>query len=158
MMNFIQPEKYQSEAESTFLKLKDMIFINLPWAKIEHIGSSAIKGAISKGDLDVFVGVPGNKFEESLRLLKSLDFQIKQDTLRNSSLCMLETQSYDMDTAIQLVELGSSFENFLIFRDKLNLRSDLVASYNLMKENCTGKAEEEYRAIKSIFIQKVLSQ
>ncbi|CAM3485341.1 hypothetical protein PAMA111031_04255 [Paraphotobacterium marinum] len=41
-----------------FEKYKNKIQSILPKAKIEHIGSSSIPNAISKGDLDILIGVP----------------------------------------------------------------------------------------------------
>ena len=114
-MKFFYPREYLKEATETFVSIKWRIQSVLPSARIEHIGSSAISGALSKGDLDVFVGVNGEEFEDSLKKLKGLSFAVKKGNLRTSSLCMLEAFDYQMDVGIQLVELGSKFEFFLVF-------------------------------------------
>lgn len=62
-----------------------------------------------------------------------------------------------MDVAIQLVENGSSFEDFIRFRDLMNARPDLVQNYNELKIRCTGLGEDDYREIKSKFIEDVLA-
>lgn len=156
-MKFYQPSEYQSKANAVFEQVSRQLFSVLPEAKIEHVGSSAIAGAISKGDLDIFVGVVKQEFSKALTAIEKLGFQIKQETLRTESLCMLETSEYDMDVAIQLVELGSQFENFLVFRDRLNADPALIESYNSLKSESTGLSSEEYREKKSEFIRKVLS-
>ena len=53
-----------------FVQLKHDLDQSLKDARIEHIGLSAIVGSISKGDLDVFVGVKVENFEKSLETIK----------------------------------------------------------------------------------------
>ena len=83
---------------------------------VRGLGASSIPGAISKGDLDVFVGVARCRFDKSILLLGEIGFSEKQDTLRTPSLCMLESREYSYDVAVQLVENGSHFEMFFIWR------------------------------------------
>ena len=56
-VKFLEPEAYQPLARELFNRSSSLIRQALPAARIEHIGSSAIEGAVSKGDLDIFVGV-----------------------------------------------------------------------------------------------------
>ena len=56
-MIFFHPKDYLKETTKIFNAVKKKIAVKLPSAQIEHIGSSAIKGALSKGDLDIFVEV-----------------------------------------------------------------------------------------------------
>lgn len=152
-MCFLAPENYQPRLKQLYDKLAAKVSVNLPEAEVEHIGSSAIKGAYSKGDLDVLVRVSKDKFLPSVKIIESLGFSIKKGTLRTESLCMLEGKD---DVAIQLIEAGSQFENFVHFRNKMNRRPDLVEQYNQLKLNCTGLTAEEYRARKSKFIGAIL--
>ena len=155
-MQFFHPRDYLKKAKDTYCLINRRIQSVLPSAKIEHIGSSAIIGALSKGDLDVFVGVAVEEFKNSLEKLKRNGFKVKKDTFKTSSLCMLETFDYEIDVGIQLVELGSEFEMFLIFRDLMNSSKSLVEEYNDLKTKSTGLKPDDYRAIKSKFIEKVL--
>lgn len=155
-MQFYDQEKYIDKCEKNFQLYKDKILEIIPGVRVEHIGASAIKGAISKGDLDIFIGVNKNKFEEYIGELKTLGFHEKKDTLRTSELCMLETYK-NIDVAIQVVVNGSEFEFFLEFRDKLNQSPKLVEEYNQMKRRCKGLEHEKYREEKSNFIESVLN-
>ncbi|WP_371317042.1 GrpB family protein [Aeromonas sp. sia0103] len=49
----------------------------LPKARVEHIGASSIPLAISKGDLDIFIGVESDELEAAVQLLTTLGFQEK---------------------------------------------------------------------------------
>lgn len=120
-MEFFHPEDYLKEATDTFHLIEKRLKAILPLATVEHIGSSAITGALSKGDLDVF--------------------------------------DYKIDVGIQLVALESEFEKiFSTFRDVMNKNPSLVKEYNNLKNKSGGLDSEDYRAIKSKFIEKILSQ
>ena len=57
---------------SAFNSYQKDISTLLPFAKIEHIGSSAIPNAISKGDLDIYIEVMSEQFEFAIEQLKHL--------------------------------------------------------------------------------------
>ena len=156
-MKFLKPHEYQYKAINAFNKLEVVIKSKIPNARIEHIGSSSIDHAISKGDLDIFVGVNKIDFESSLESLINLGFKIKADTFRSTELCMLECFDFDFDVGIQLVDLSSKHINFLKFRDKLKHDSKLLEEYNHLKLSCKDLSPEAYRERKSKFIHQVLS-
>ena len=156
-MQFLLPRQYQPRLNRIFSQVAGEILQRLPDARVEHIGASSIPGAISKGDLDVFVGIRRSEFRQSILLLREIGFSEKQETLRTPSLCMLESERYGCDVAVQLVENGSRFEMFLEFRDALQRDPKLVADYNNMKRRCEALDENRYREIKSTFIERILA-
>lgn len=117
-MVFLEPDQYQQRCAQLFNSYKKDISSLLPFAKIEHIGSSAIPNAISKGDLDIYVEVGPDQFEFAIAQLKTLNFIEKQNTLRTDELCMLKSLNND-DVAFQIVVTHSVFTFFLTFRNKL---------------------------------------
>ena len=156
-MKFYSAEQYQASCEELFLQYGREIQNLLPNARIEHIGASSIPSAVSKGDLDIFIGVESFELEYAVQTLTSLGFQEKDDTLRTSELCMLESTSTD-DVAFQVVANGSEFECFLAFRNELRANSVLVQQYNELKMSCEGWPQDEYREKKSAFVEHVLRQ
>lgn len=154
-MKFYRAEQYQASCEDLFLRYEREVKNLLPNARVEHVGASSIPLAISKGDLDIFIGVESDELNAAIELLTTLGFQEKADTLRTSELCMLESTSGD-DVAFQLVANGSEFEFFLIFRDKLRAAPSLVQQYNALKMSCEGQSQDDYRRKKSDFINHVL--
>ncbi|MCK0913353.1 GrpB family protein [Acinetobacter pittii] len=155
-MIFLEPEQYQQRCTQLFNSYQKEISTLLPFAKIEHIGSSAIPNAISKGDLDIYVEVKSDQFEFAIAQLKTLNFIEKQNTLRTHELCMLESLNND-DVAFQIVVTDSVFTFFLTFKNKLISSPTLVNEYNQLKLQCSHLDPDQYRTIKSDFINRVLN-
>ncbi len=156
IMKFLPPEDYQARNIALFSDLEGQILEELPRARVEHVGASAVPGAFSKGDLDVFVGVPPEEMAAAIKAIQKLGFTAKQGTLRTPELCMLELEANDPGIAIQVVANGSRFEFFITFRDALIQSPELLSSYNQLKERCSGATQESYRDKKSSFIESVL--
>jgi GrpB-like predicted nucleotidyltransferase (UPF0157 family) len=155
-MKFLSPGIYQPKAWLVYHQLREQILTVLPSARIEHIGSSALDGVVSKGDLDIFVGVDANAFTHAISVLQALRFTIKENTLRTDELCPFESFEFPLDVGVQLVANGSEFENFLKFRDLLNGSASLREQYNKLKFDATGFEAQQYREIKSRFIEDLL--
>lgn len=156
-MKFYIPEQYQPNCHERFNHYQSKIQQLLPNVRIEHIGASSIPQAISKGDLDIFIGVEANELESTVNSLKLLGFVEKLDTLRTAHLCMLESTTGE-DVALQVVANGTEFECFLTFRDHLRANPDLVRQYNDLKLTCVGLTADDYRAKKSLFVAQVLAE
>ncbi|MEZ8360483.1 GrpB family protein [Vibrio splendidus] len=154
-MKFYPAEQYQADCNELFVRYERDIKKLIPNARVEHVGASSIPSAVSKGDLDIFVGVELGELEDAIERLTTLGFSEKLDTLRTPELCMLESTSGD-DVALQVVANGSEFECFLRFRDKLRANPALVEQYNTLKMSCEGWPQDEYREKKADFIEHVL--
>lgn len=126
-------------------------------AGVEHIGASAIPGAISKGDLDILVLVAPSELEVFKAAIERSGFAEKAGTLRTPELCMMVHPDHN-HLAIQVVARGSEFQHlFLAFRDALRADERLVREYNEIKLAAAGLQNEEYRAAKEQFIRAVLN-
>ncbi len=156
-MEFVEQANYLPRLESIFDELKEKLQMVLPNSRIEHVGSSSIPGAISKGDLDIFLGVNQVDFSKAIKMTETIGFREKTDTQRTKSLCMMVTDFYIEDVAIQIVANNTEFESFIEFRDRLRKNPELVTTYNKLKLDCKGMPHEQYREIKSSFIESVLN-
>ena len=155
-LRFLEPHQYQSGVAQLYEEITSDVGRLLPSARIEHIGASSIPGAVSKGDLDVFVGVEPEDLSKAVQLLVHNGYVVKPDTLRDESLCMLENSAHEYPVALQIVANGSEYEMFLTFRDRVRQSKSLLKEYNQMKYLCEGMSENTYREHKSAFIDKVL--
>lgn len=126
----------------------------IPFADIQHIGSTAIRGSITKGDLDISVCVLRSEFPEASEKLDSYASR------HADSLSTHEYQPYikateTTDVGIQLFVSGSVFEQrFLVWRDMLRSDATLLAKYNSLKEHYEGSQMSAYREAKASFISK----
>lgn len=77
-MKFYKADDYQASCEKLYRKYELEVAAILPDAVIEHIGASSIPNLVSKGDLDIFVGVEGNELEKAVKLLSTLGFNEKK--------------------------------------------------------------------------------
>jgi GrpB-like predicted nucleotidyltransferase (UPF0157 family) len=118
-MKLFDSSNYQAQAATVFASVADEVSHLLPDVQIEHIGASAIPGAVSKGDLDICVLVAPQAHAQAVQVLEAASYAIKADTLRTPALCMLLSPRADMDVALQVVAKGSEFEFFLHLRDAL---------------------------------------
>lgn len=157
-MKFLAPESYQSQARRLFRSLARRIRSQLGSARIEHIGSSAVAGVWSKGDLDIFVGVDPREFARAKTTLRGMGFVEKRRTLRNASLWPFTARGLPSEVGIQLVANGSMFEFFLTFRDLLRRDARLRSDYNRLKRSCSSLTPAAYRRTKARFITRTLSR
>ncbi|XOV83657.1 MAG: GrpB family protein [bacterium] len=143
----------EEEIGSLYSVIETKLSTLIPFASIDHIGSTSIPGSVTKGDLDIGLSVPETKFREALSLL---DSQYSRNT------ASLSTDQYQpfiashgsQEVAIQLFVGGTIFEKrFLFWRDELIKNPGLLSRYNALKLKYEGKAMTEYRDAKSQFIR-----
>ncbi len=151
-MKLIESSEIYSIALKHFEQWKSIFKTEFPHASFEHIGSTAIKGALTKGDIDFYLEVEVSKHKQVVNRLLELGFSIKPDTHRDTNLCMVNND----DFAIQVVSKGSKYEFFKHFRDKINQDPNSLKQYNALKISAKNLSEEDYRKIKSTFIESLL--
>ena len=128
----------------------------LPFAEIEHIGSTAIRGALTKGDLDVLVRVSAEDFRAAEEALAGL-FARNEGTARTETFASFKDDATEPPVGIQLVVRGTDWDVFSRFRDALNNEHRLVIQYNELKERYRNCSVDEYRSGKEAFIERVLN-
>jgi len=155
-MQLFTADAYQAPLAARFEALALALREWVPEGRLEHIGSSAVPGAVSKGDLDVCLIVAAAAHADTVARLLAQGYTEQRDTLRTPELCMLNAPQQAPEHAVQVVAAGSKFENFLRFRDALRADPALVEQYNLVKRRSVGLGEHGYREAKSRFIVSVL--
>lgn len=151
-VNFKPTEEFLDKADKLFKEQKARILTIIPNAKIEHIGSTAIAGSITKGDLDINVRVLKGHFNEAVAELKKL-YDINQPENWNGDFASFKND--DLDVGIQLTVLGSKADDFVKLRDILINNPAYLAEYNQMKQKYESKDMDEYRSAKADFFQKL---
>jgi GrpB-like predicted nucleotidyltransferase (UPF0157 family) len=143
-------------AEILFESIRSTLRPLLPLdASIEHIGATAIPGCETKGDLDLVIRVSAGSFS-LCRSVLSERYAANTGSVRTEAFAAFEDSTAPMPLGIQLVVVGSEFDGFLGFRDRLKADASLVQQYNVLKRAFHSKAHEQYRAAKAAFIESTM--
>ncbi len=140
-------------AARLFGEVESRILEILPHAQIEHIGSTAIRGSLTKGDLDVLVRVSSHDFQESDRALGTI-FKRNKGSDRTEAFSAFLDSSTSPKLGVQLVVAGTEFDTFVKWVEQLESDRDLRNAYDDLKARFHGKDMKKYREAKSEFIVK----
>ena len=92
----------------------------LPGVEIEHVGSTAIPGALTKGDLDLLVRVPAERFDVAVAALRDLYAIHQPENWTPTYASFVDGASHDPPVGVQLAVAGSADDAlFAPFRDAL---------------------------------------
>lgn len=130
-------------------------------AKIEHVGSTAVKGLGGKGIIDVLICVPKNKMLSVKEKLIKMGYKFSLTGGDKDRLFFYKDYGFfnKRRLHLHLTYLDSRTSKVLIkFRDKLNNNLKLREEYALIKKKAVllNKKEKEYRDFKKEFIEKVV--
>jgi GrpB-like predicted nucleotidyltransferase (UPF0157 family) len=65
----VREEEIRGRVVTIFARRQAELEGMLPGARIEHVGSTAVPGSLTKGDLDICVIVDGEEFERASQVL-----------------------------------------------------------------------------------------
>jgi GrpB-like predicted nucleotidyltransferase (UPF0157 family) len=143
--------------QSVFISATSVIRSLLPVAEIEHVGATAIPGAITKGDLDIMVRVSAADFPHAIAQLKTA-FGIKQHENWNATFASFgEDTAYALPLGVQLVVKGSESDFFIFLRDYLLQNPGALEIYNQLKQRHAPEGSEAYRQAKNRFFSEILA-
>lgn len=154
-VRFQPVSNFLEQANKAFGKQKVRIKQLLPLADVQHVGSTSIPKAITKGDLDVVVRVPKEEFKKAIGLLKSI-YEINQPKNWSDTFASFkDDRNLAIDFGAQLVVTGSKSDDFIKMRDIMIEHPELVAELNKIKMKYDGKSMKDYRKEKANFFQKL---
>lgn len=145
---------FTDKANKLFKEQKNIISDLIPSAKIEHIGSTAIPGSITKGDLDMNIRILKENFNHTIKVLKKL-YEINQPENWTENFASFKSRINGTDLGIQLTILSSSADDFVKLRNVLIKSPDLTKEFNLIKQTYNGKDIDEYRKEKAKFFERL---
>jgi GrpB-like predicted nucleotidyltransferase (UPF0157 family) len=154
-VEFVEEAQVREAVLVVFDDLRTTLGKLLPDARIEHIGSTAIPDAITKGDLDVCVLVERGDFREADRVVAE-HFARNVGSDRTESLSSFVDDTKAVPVGIQLVVRGSREDFFVQWRDLLRRSPEVMRTYNELKRRWHGRSHEGYRGEKSTFIEREL--
>jgi GrpB-like predicted nucleotidyltransferase (UPF0157 family) len=128
----------------------------LPRARIEHVGSTAVPGSVTKGDLDICVVVEPADFADADALLGGR-YRRNPASIHTAEFAAFTADGGAIDVGIQLVAAGSRWDAFVRWRDLLRNDPEARRAYDALKRRYEGKPMDAYRAAKSDFIDRTMS-
>jgi len=155
MVYFRKQEKFSRLAEELFLKERKRILRVIPNADIQHIGSTAIPGSLTKGDLDIQVRVRQKDFEKVQNALSKTYKPNKGNPPTKTYVSFKDTKT-KIPLGVQLTVIGFKEDNFMTLRDILANDKKYLEKYNALKNRYQGKSMKEYRKAKGRFVEEVL--
>lgn len=142
-------ERASALFEATVSALRE----RMPWAEFHHVGSTAVPGSLTKGDLDIAVRVPADRFGEAEAELASA-FERNTGSDRTDDFAAFEDNDVQPHLGIQLVVKGSEADTFHTWVRQLTTDDSLRSDYDELKRQHQGGEMANYRAAKAAFIQQ----
>lgn len=127
----------------------------VPGAQIEHVGSTAIPGSITKGDLDVQVRVVASDYRAAEERLREL-YDVNVGGFSGNDAISFEDYSDQPHVGVHLTVVGGSADIQWRFRDLLLASEPLRQEYDDLKRRFEGKSMAKYRDSKADFVERVL--
>ncbi len=155
MVYFQKQEKLKERAGKIFLKERKRILRAIPSADIQHIGSTAIPGSLTKGDLDIQVRVEQKDFEKAQDALSKM-YKPNKGNPPTKTYASFKDTDMKIPLGVQLTVIGSKEDNFTALRDILVSDEKHLQTYNALKKRYQGKSMREYRKAKGAFVERVL--
>ncbi len=145
IMHFVDLKTIQDVVDTEFEKQKAQLNKLIPSADIQHVGSTAVPGSITKGDIDIQVRVNANEFVEACKKLTKYYATSRRDEIWKDGFASFETYNNpDIPVGIQLTVTGSKYDEFYKVRDLFIKDPALLEEYNEIKRGCEGKTYLEY--------------
>jgi GrpB-like predicted nucleotidyltransferase (UPF0157 family) len=146
-------------AEAAFQQHRRVVLALLPGAEVEHVGATAVPGALTKGDVDVLVRVGEDDFPAAVDVLSDV-YPIHQPHNWTPTLASFKAKEpAELEVGVQLVVAGSDADRwFGPFRDALIDSPALLAQYNQLKQRLDGLDYARYTELKGEFVERVLRQ
>lgn len=149
IMHFVDLETIQEVANIEFEKQRQSLHKLIPSADIRHVGSTAVPGSITKGDIDIQIRVEKMKFGDALEILsKHYNPNRKNEIWRDGFASFEDYSNPTIPVGVQLTVTGSKYDEFYKVRDLLIEDTALLEKYNDIKRSCEGKTYAEYRKCK----------
>ena len=159
---------YTAEWNDEFIRVKSELMqnLNIEENRIEHIGSTAIKGMSAKPILDIIVGVDDiQNVEESIfNGLKNVGFlRLRVERPKEIILAKFTDKTYEEKTHyIHLVEFQKErWNNLIFFRDYLNSNVQARKKYLEIKLEYLKKSSigiNEYTDYKEEFVKNIFKK
>ena len=156
VFTLIDPELARGRAEKLYIVMRRMLVEVLPPnTDVRHIGATAVPGCWTKGDLDILIRLPVERFAAADAMLES-KFDRNVGSVRAATFSAFEDASHDPHVGLQLTAIDGHYDFFHLFVEALRSSPRLVREYNELKRAHHGVDMNVYRSAKDVFVERVL--
>lgn len=152
LVNFYEHRFFNDKAHELFLEHREKIKQVVPKADIQHVGSTAIPGTLTKGDLDIQVRVTQEQFQQAVQALSTL-YSINDGSVKTETFQAFKDDTTDPPLGVQLTIKDSEFDFFHKFRDVLLMSEEYRRKYDELKSCYEGRDMDRYREAKNEFFE-----
>jgi len=146
-----------SDAAGWFSEVAAHVGTGLPGADVEHVGSTAVPGCLTKGDLDVLVRVPSDAFLSSVKVLDGLLARSPRND-PTGDYVEYDYVGRGFSASVQLTVMDEWHDRrFHGLKALLTSDPRALERYNGMKREYEGRPMEEYRRAKALLIESLLA-
>lgn len=128
-----------------------------PTAEIEHIGSTAIPGTLTKGDIDVVLRISATDFADVITALRQVYAEAQRENWTADFASFKDDQTGPLPFGIQVVVRGTENDDFVRLRDLLRTEADARSRYNAVKQAHADADFEAYWRAKDRLIRELLA-
>ena len=148
-------QTFLRDSQELFNSQKKKVLEIFPNADVEHIGSTAVPNALTKGDVDLQIRILSEDF---LKIRKWLDNNFQrnnEDVWSETYASFKDDENYVLPLGIQLTVIGGELD--ILFQNQQALLSspEVLDRYNELKERFQNKNMDEYRKAKAEFFKNL---
>jgi len=155
LVHFAPEDHFREEVAQLFEKVQSQVLTLVPTADVQHVGSTAIPGSLTKGDLDVQVRVTESEYPAAKAQLSKM-YSVNLGGFAADDAISFEHSSSLPTLGIHLTVIGGSADIQWKFRDLLAASPALREQYDQLKRQFEGGLMEEYRSAKAEFVSRAL--
>lgn len=149
-VHFHPEEVFRQRVRTAWERESGRLRALLPNADLQHVGSTAVPGALTKGDLDIQVRVPPASFAAAEAAL-AVTYARNAGNPARERFASFEAHGGDVDVGIQLTSIDGTDDSFWRFRELLLTDKDVRAAYDALKRAHDGGPMDDYRRAKDRF-------
>ena len=153
-MSFVPESEVRESVARLYSRLEKQLGELLPGADIQHVGSTAIPGCMTKGDLDIQVRVPPQTYAEAKRKLAEI-YEINDGGFVADDATSFEDYATQPPHGVHLTVVNGSCDIQWRFRDAIRASEELRREYDEFKRSFEGQSAEAYRNAKYYFVLRI---
>jgi GrpB-like predicted nucleotidyltransferase (UPF0157 family) len=157
VVSFVPESEVRAKIAQTYDHLRLTLEALVEGAEIHHVGSTAIPGSLTKGDLDIQIRITETLFESVSSRLRAL-YTVNEGGFVGTDAISFEHKERDVPVGIHLTVIDGSCDLQYRFRDRLLASASLQTEYDDLKRRFEGKSMRAYRDAKEQFVLRVMPE